>query len=165
MSKVCPLCENTLSLSLFAKKKAGVSHWCKQCSNKWHNKKRAERWANGLCGYCGTRPLQSYGKRCKECAVSGNLGTKILYALRKQQAVEAYGGKCVCCGESNIGFLTLDHINNDGYVYKKLNGGAPLVVWARNNNYPNVLQLMCYNCNMGRDKAPNKVCPHKLKGD
>ena len=29
----------------------------------------------------------------------------------KTQTFKAYGGKCFCCGERNLGFLTLDHVN------------------------------------------------------
>lgn len=75
-----------------------------------------------------------------------------------------YGGdppKCACCGESNFGFLTLDHINNDGNKDRKLHGYGPVLnMWIIKNNYPEGYQVLCFNCNCG--KARNKgICPHK----
>lgn len=85
--------------------------------------------------------------------------------LRKE-VYTAYGSICKCCGETNMKFLTLDHVNNNGkqhrisLVGKNRGGMYETLKWAKENGYPNCLQLACYNCNMG--KARNKgVCPHK----
>jgi ssDNA-binding Zn-finger/Zn-ribbon topoisomerase 1 len=32
----------------------------------------------------------------------------------KSAVMKEYGGKCICCGESNIVFLTIDHIDGSG---------------------------------------------------
>lgn len=92
--------------------------------------------------------------------------TKDRYKRNKRLIFEAYGGKCICCGEKNHKFLTLDHVNNDGNVHRKQNGGViggksiHIYRWVIKNNYPNTIQLMCYNCNCGRDKNGG-ICPHK----
>ena len=76
-----------------------------------------------------------------------------------------YGGyKCACCGEVEPKFLTLDHINNDGYMRKKYGkeprAAAQLYGWLRKMGYPDGFQVLCMNCNFG--KAQNGgVCPHK----
>lgn len=74
-----------------------------------------------------------------------------------------YGGACICCGENNIKFLTIDHINNDGNKMNT-NDRQNIYYWIKKNNFPKDLQIMCWNCNMG--KRMNKgVCPHKDKSD
>ena len=80
----------------------------------------------------------------------------------REEVIAAYGGKCVCppCGESNVGFLTLDHVNGDGAQHRKiLKRKAGIFIWARENGYPPVLQVMCYNCNCGRATNGGQ-CPH-----
>lgn len=79
---------------------------------------------------------------------------------------EKYGGAiCSCCGEKRLLFLTLDHINNDGYKYRKKNskgerGAGSTYLWAIKNNYPPTLRVLCYNCNSGRARN-NGICPHE----
>jgi hypothetical protein len=73
-----------------------------------------------------------------------------------------YGGKCVCCPESNPKFLSIDHINDDGYKTRAQNGRsgvASFYYWIKKNGYPTDLQVLCFNCNMA--KAFWKICPHK----
>jgi|ERR1043166_2999542 5-methylcytosine-specific restriction endonuclease McrA len=85
------------------------------------------------------------------------------YQKMRQATIEAYGGKCVCCNESGIEFLTLDHVNNDGHEHRKKligTGSMSLYRWARDNGYPNSLQLLCYNCNIGKYKNGG-TCPHE----
>ena len=82
--------------------------------------------------------------------------------LRKE-VMAAYGGKCACCGEGHIEFLTLDHINEDGAQRRKNGeprGGIPFWRWAKKNGYPRDLQALCWNCNMA--KHQQGICPHKL---
>lgn len=78
---------------------------------------------------------------------------------------------CVCCLESEINFLTLDHIGNDGARHReKISGkkrhvggssaGAVTYYWVKKNNFPKLFQVMCMNCNWG--KRITGVCPHKM---
>lgn len=67
--------------------------------------------------------------------------------------------KCVCCGESNIKFLTIDHINNNGAEHRKQIKNDHLAGWLVRNNYPEGFQILCWNCNEG--KKIYKICPHK----
>ncbi len=90
------------------------------------------------------------------------------YRLREKQAcVGAYGGCCNCCGESEIKFLTLDHVANDGASHRRslsargdnAGGGLTMYRLARKEGYPSKYQVLCFNCNLG--KQHNKgVCPH-----
>ena len=67
--------------------------------------------------------------------------------------------RCNCCGEKEIQFLSIDHINGGGFKHKKEIGGN-LYNWLIQNNYPGGFQVLCMNCNFG--KAICKICPHKL---
>ena len=70
--------------------------------------------------------------------------------------------ECDCCKEKEMAFLTLDHINNDGYVHRKESKNN-LYDWLISRNFPDGIRVLCFNCNSGRDKSPGKVCPHELK--
>ncbi len=89
------------------------------------------------------------------------------YERIRAETLAGYGGKCFCCGESNPGFLTLDHVESDGAQHRREVGSPSLYRWAIKNNFPDVLRLACYNCNAGRQfHSDNGVCPHrKVKQD
>lgn len=80
----------------------------------------------------------------------------------RREAIEAYGGKCVCCGETTPEFLHFDHVNNDGAAHRKElggHGGSMLILrWAKKNSWPDKIQLLCHNCGMA--KAWYGECPH-----
>ena len=67
--------------------------------------------------------------------------------------------KCSCCGEDNFMLLTIDHINNDGHKRTKQER-FDSYTHIMKNHYPDGLQVLCYNCNIGRDRNGG-VCPHK----
>jgi len=85
---------------------------------------------------------------------------------RRRQALkiavlEAYGGPvCACCGEMDMRFLTIDHVNNDGAQHKKVIGKGSLYAWLKKNGYPEGFQVLCWNCNCGRHHNGG-ICPHK----
>ena len=77
--------------------------------------------------------------------------------------IDHYGAKCACCGESNRDFLTIDHINNDGAKLRKIDGsGLTFYRWIIKSNYPDFFQVLCYNCNYGRQRTGGH-CPHNIK--
>ncbi len=79
------------------------------------------------------------------------------------QAIQHYGGKCVCCGEKNLFFLSFDHIDGGGTQHRKKSPLArnSLGKWLRINNYPSNYQILCHNCNMGTHLNKG-ICPHKV---
>lgn len=82
----------------------------------------------------------------------------------KRQVMDAYGGHCVCCGESELAFLNIDHIYNDGTTDRKEKGIDQLYRWLRNNNFPkDRYRILCWNCNMARRVTGGGVCPHETK--
>ncbi len=68
--------------------------------------------------------------------------------------------KCACCGEKQIKFLQLDHINGGGTKERILHGaGTGVYCYLRKNNYPKGYQILCANCNFA--KGLYGQCPHK----
>ena len=82
----------------------------------------------------------------------------------KIQTMTVYGdGSCACCGERNLGFLTLDHITPLGNRAERLESGLWYYGRLRRDGWPSKdnLRVLCYNCNCARQFAGNGVCPHK----
>ena len=82
----------------------------------------------------------------------------------KLAAFAAYGGNvCVCCGETEIAFLSIDHINGGGIKHRKITGAGNLFYrWLNRNEYPEGYRVMCHNCNHGRE-INGGICPHVSK--
>jgi hypothetical protein len=126
-----------------------------QASKRWrdkHPEKSAER-------------LRAYRQRNKEAlSIRGRQRRQ----NRKAEAMEAYGGKCACCGEDNLVFLTIDHIDGKGGEHRKAmqpkaqrsGGGDKTYRWLKANGYPEGFQCLCFNCNSGR-AINGGICPHQ----
>lgn len=70
---------------------------------------------------------------------------------------------CACCGEKELKFLCIDHINGGGNKHRRTitNGkGGNMPFWLYRNNFPSGFQILCHNCNMA--KGFYKTCPHKV---
>jgi hypothetical protein len=78
----------------------------------------------------------------------------------KNALMQKYGGKCFCCGEDRVGFLTIDHINNDGATRRNAgdHGGSRWHEKLLSAPVDTTLQVACYNCNCGRRRTG--MCPH-----
>jgi len=77
----------------------------------------------------------------------------------KEDAINKYGGSCQCCGENELVFLTIDHLENNGNVHRREIGKSNMYVWLRNNNYPKGYQTLCWNCNSAKHILGK--CPHQ----
>ncbi|HZD34901.1 MAG TPA: hypothetical protein VE130_06820, partial [Nitrososphaeraceae archaeon] len=71
--------------------------------------------------------------------------------------LEHYGGKCVCCGETTIEFLSMDHIDGGGNYHRR-QMQKHIWNWLKSNDYPEGFQVLCYNCNLS--KGFHGYCPH-----
>ena len=78
----------------------------------------------------------------------------------RENLIKEYGGICRCCGETDIRFLTFDHINGGGTKERKLlkrNGSHYYLVLRKTKRED--IQILCYNCNCS--KGIYGKCPHK----
>lgn len=79
----------------------------------------------------------------------------------KQLVFDHYGRFCSCCGEDELVFLTIDHIEGDGAAHRKsISGrsGFSMYTWIVKNEFPAGFQVLCFNCNAA--KRTGEVCPH-----
>jgi hypothetical protein len=149
-----------------------------------NQRRRKERFEQGLCVNCGKNPHKENMKRCQECCdkhlqwykqseyVEKNRGLdKKRRQDRKLRIINHYGGKCICCGEKELIFLCLDHIDGGGNEHRRQIGNAKnrcgssstnFYRWIEKNNYPDILQLLCHNCNAAKE-INNGICPHQQK--
>ena len=106
---------------------------------------------------------ERYHKNKKRYNVGKKAYHKKRRLTRREEVYLHYGSgkiECGCCGESNIEFMNLHHKNNDGNEYKKKFGRVNLIDWAIRSNFPPIFELLCSNCNIGKEKSPEKLCPH-----
>ena len=122
-----------------------------------------------LCVDCGINPRYRTYRTCQQCYYVRNREKYNASSRRYNQRLRdecfaGYGNKCACCGESNMGFLTLDHVNRDGSEQRRSLGyhsNLQTYRLAIELGFPDEYQLLCFNCNCGRERFDG-VCPHKL---
>jgi hypothetical protein len=189
--KVCRDCHETKPMSAFARRKdtGGYRNQCMQCRNGGMERARCEGCAKPfsrfgetrtLCASCRptvTKPCSRCGKEfvgsmeqrrycspeCRDAASDEQL-RKARRRVRLE-ALQAYGGEtptCTCCGEGTLLFLALDHIDGGGHAQRKETGGGGFYSWLRRHNYPAGFQILCHNCNFGR-QINGGTCPHQEK--
>ena len=81
-----------------------------------------------------------------------------LYQQLKEEVLAAYGGACLCCGEDRTVFLTIDHVNNDGYLYRRKgqkHSGTNIYRFLKKQGFPkDDYQVLCANCNFAKQHNP-----------
>jgi len=68
---------------------------------------------------------------------------------------------CFCCKNSDWKFLVFDHIENRPESHKGISG-VSMARKLKNNNYPSGIQILCHNCNTGKEIFGGVRCPHHL---
>jgi len=163
-TRVCKKCGQEKPIEQFPRHSESGRRWsCQSCErarvNAWVEDNHAQHLAK-----CRARYQKDPSKRwTEERKQRARQSGREQNARLRAQVYAAYGGQCVCCGERNEKFLSLDHVNNDGKRHRSelgFTGGASLYRWAIRNGYPKTLQLLCFNCNMGKARNGG-VCPHQ----
>ncbi len=159
-TKRCGRCRITKAFSEFHRSKAtnsGYRSCCKVCAAEANKAYNTLRYTVPELVEKNKARCQDYHKRNKEVL---NQKSKAWRTELRSVVYQAYGNSCQWCGESNFKFLTLDHVNGDGAAHRREIGGiAKMLKWAKDNNYPTSLRLLCYNCNCGRERNGG-ICPH-----
>jgi len=146
-TKTCSKCGEVKPLDDFYKNKAnkdGASCWCKTCKNEYSKQ------------YFRENPNKIR-----------HIKKKYHHSLKKK-VLSILGDSCECCGTNIYEFLTVDHINNDGYKERNSNTGSRgiyrKVIKLYEENPDEVFKryrILCFNCNIGRTFTENGICPHK----
>jgi hypothetical protein len=167
-TKVCSDCGKQKPIEKYSVAGTSPFPYCKQCNSErakraYHSmtpeeRTEANRRRRGISADPSVRRERyasdpEYKHRVIEQA-------KRAYEKLRGKLVEAYGGKCACCGESELSFLEIDHVNGGGLkhfrskppanVYREIIKAAP------SPDY----QLLCANCNRGKWRNGG-ICPHK----
>lgn len=146
----CKICRDQYELEHADYLKEKRKQWAKdnpermrELGNNWDKKNQAKR---------------TLWKRERHPSYAGKL---------RMETFTAYGNgkpECVCCGETILVFLTIDHIN--GRTEHDKNNqhrrGWMGYQYLRARDFPPGYQTLCWNCNSGR-QLNNGVCPHKEK--
>jgi len=180
---LCPKCELNY--------KARTAIVCYQCNLE---KRREGRQGPQYCYRCGSQLTKAnwpthrrkyWARVCSSCwkkdtqnrQESINKSHRKIRVEIKRETIEAYGGKCNCCGITEEAFLTIDHIDGRGKdhqkkVISKKTGigvyrlsGTMLYKWLKKHGWPkDNYQLLCMNCNFAKSHNPGG-CPHQMNRD
>jgi len=93
--------------------------------------------------------------------------TRNSHRKNRQQAIEAFGGKCVRCGFSDPRALQFDHIQGGGHLERKATSQASYSWYKKLSSnpeaYKNKYQLLCANCNFIKRHTNKEVTGPKPK--
>ena len=169
--KRCRICGHSKPISEFhvyatKGRKARITDECLLCHKKrlhdWYVK-RHDNWT--------PEQVQEHNAKAREYRRKDPERTRVkakhFHAKYRDQdrtlVYAKYGGQCACCGEKEIRFLTVDHVNNDGHIERKkgiYTNGSQFYRWIIQNNFPSDYQLLCFNCNLGKARNGG-ICPHQ----
>lgn len=140
---------------------------CRPCADYLAEKTRgyiAARRTAGLCYVCGRNKAATKDGRCNGCAQAARSRHEAWRRGLFAEVIDAYGGRCACCGLADRRFLTIDHINNDGHEDRRRNGYRGGYTFYRSLKADGFarkdVQVLCYNCNNGK-RLNGGVCPHQ----
>lgn len=170
--KTCSLCKERKPVSSFGKwaqSRDGLNHRCRDC----HNRKNRESWEA-----VGSRSRREKYHRdalvrskMLKAARNSRLKNSEKIAISKKQkhqelrlaALSSVGLECVCCKETQLEFLSLDHINGGGRQHRKSVGDSQKLYRQilTSSEIKSLFQTLCHNCNLA--KGFYGTCPHQRK--
>ena len=171
--KKCSKCQISKTLDNFYKdksKKDGYYSSCRVCRRDYYQLNKEKTAKQGKQYYQDNKEKiairdkkyyqdnkEYFRQKSRECYLRTKHKVQERQQKKRLKILEHYGMKCTCCGESQIEFLAIDHINNDGHKKRKVMK-TNIYDWIIKNRYPKDLQILCHNCNLA--KAFYGGCPH-----
>ena len=152
------------------KRYRGHERGCKTCGEKFVTNVHQKTYCTPKCQrewpkvYLKELNQRDTTRLKKKIYVQNNIA-KVRESVRrsnqtiKHLIINAYGGRCVCCGEAEIDFLTIDHI--DGLKGKSKQGERGRQFYyrlIREGFQTDKYQCLCMNCNWGQ--RFQGICPH-----
>lgn len=170
--KTCNTCNTPKLLSEFSTdraKKDGKRGSCKPCENtkaREYLKNNHSRVIETKKHYAQKNRPAIYAKHkaYRERNLEAYKATEKAIRVRvRLKVIEGYGGRCTCCGETQVEFLCIDHVNGGGNEQRRK--GLTATRFYRfliKNNFPkDAYQLLCHNCNLA--KGFYGECPHNRR--
>ena len=163
-SKLCKGCNNTFPLTtahFYASPmtSSGFHGKCKKCFAIDNHRRYTESPERQEQNRKNAREYYKQNtERVREYARQHNKDLRLA-------ALNAYSDndpKCACCGERQIEFLAIDHINGGGNEHRRSIGcgsGSQTYTWLKTNNYPEGFRVLCHNCNQAMGNYGK--CPHE----
>lgn len=163
--------------------------WCKECISKYNKEYLKTKCVIvpefKVCNTCNLEKSKKeyyvhklYGlqSECKKCMLfrQKNSRSDNIHKIKetnrnstrkvKLDCLLVYGIECECCGEPNIEFLSIDHVDKEIRNQEHLNmkgTGTKFYYWLRKNGFPKDVKLrtLCMNCNTSYGHYG--YCPHK----
>lgn len=183
-TKVCTRCKSALPLEKFSKNRkasSGYAVWCKPCMAEYQKAYRAktadqQRAQQAEYRAANRDKIRASKRAAYHANIEENRNRNRAYyvenadrkrsqqrdrsAARKARVIAEYGGKCACCGEVTLAFLTMDHIANNGAEHRREIGGSRSIYWwLIKHEFPDGFQVLCWNCNAAKHLVG--ICPHQ----
>lgn len=141
------------------RKRNGRARWCRACWRSWHAEKRADDpdyFARRSRAWRRANP-----ERNREL---NSASARRQHERAKRAVVDAYGGRCTCCGEDEIHFLTVEHVTPESaerhrYPNGRRISGTKMLRMIAAEGFPDDITVLCFNCNCARGQYG--ACPHE----
>lgn len=136
--------------------------WCHTKIASQQRRKHAINMESNRCVNCG-KANDRKTRLCLSCTAVNLQSNRERRKRYKLFIIDYFGGKCKECGETDIRVLTIDHVNNDGNLDKRVNGKVKLsgsylyiklVNLIKQGKILKDFQLLCFNCHAKKDLAP-----------
>jgi hypothetical protein len=132
--------------------------WCWKC--------QSHKTKSDFCKNSNRRSgKDGYNRKCRQCTSEYH---KVFADRLKRECFDHYGGcLCQCCGETELAFLGIDHINGEGAkhrreISKNKTRTGTIYGWLRKNSFPGGFRVLCHNCNLG-SYMNGGICPHQKR--
>jgi len=166
LCKVCDKNNAALRYKVRCKRYSGALVATKECSqcgkildaSKFYPNKQRKDGLSTQCKTCNSQNCETYRTNNADSYKTRQRDT---YKARRLETLNAYGHKCVCCGETRYQFLAIDHTNGGGREQLRQDGiqRSDLTRWLRDNDYPqNDFRCLCHSCNTSLGMYG--YCPH-----
>jgi hypothetical protein len=119
---------------------------------EWHKKRVASKRES----YLRHRVLKPRHKQSRE---ERQIHGAEYYQHVKAEVIKAYGGICDCCGETDLGVLSIDHIGKCRPEGQKKRHGMNLYLFLKKSCHQEGYRVLCLNCNIALGFYG--YCPHK----
>lgn len=125
-------------------------------------------FTGGECSKCRRPKIRrqsqhpKYGTRIRsDCLHCDKLSRQAV----KTKAFSVLGDLCRCCSEDDPDKLTVDHVHDDGFLWRKEHGNNHTAIYRQivaRNYADGVFQLLCWNCNFSKHLGRG-LCVHERK--